>query len=329
MNTSSQKISAMWQKHMGLIGKLIALVFILLALYWLAKMVWLWVDYAQPKPVASNVIEAPKVRKSTPVNANNLVKKHLFGIANQKPVEVEEVVGETRLNLKLLGVYVGADDKAGSAIIRAGGGKEKVYWIDDKLEVSGRGNVTLKRVEPLKVIINNNGKNETLTLLEQLNKQVMATANKKQASADDKDADAKTIDKRRDSRISKQLADMKEKLVSSPQSYADLARFEPVVDANGQVSGFKLAPGKDPRMFTRLGLRRNDVVKSINGVGLDNQAYWAALEQLQTSDTLEINLERNGQAITLLLNVGANSAETTPENRQQEPRRTSNSLEIQ
>ncbi len=326
MSNSSQNFLAVWQKHKGLIGKLIAVLFILLALYWLAKMVWLWVDYAQPKTPANNTIESPKVRKSAPVNANNLVRKHLFGVANQKPVEVEEVVGETRLNLKLLGVYVGADTKTGSAIIRAGGGKEKVYWIDDKLEVSGRGNVTLKRVEPLKVIINNNGKNETLTLLEQLNKQMMSAANSKKASAEEA-SEGKTIDKRRDSRITKQLADMKEKLVSSPQSYADLARFEPVVDDNGQVSGFKIAPGKDPRMFTRLGLRRNDVVKSINGVGLDNQAYWAALEQLQTSETLEINLERNGQAITLLLNVGSNGDEQTPP--EQEPRRTSNNLEVQ
>ncbi len=307
MSSSNLNFSLLWQKYAQLVAKVLAALLALLALYFIAKMIWLWVDYAQPKTILATSNPNSVNSSVQTINANKIAQMHLFGAANQTAEPVEEVVGETHLNLKLLGVYVDSDELQSSAIIKTGGNKEKVYWIGDKLEGVGASQVSLKRVEPLKVIINNNGRNETLTLLEKLNEQVIASvdSNKKEA---DNNTNGKTIDKRRDSRLTKDLTDMRNKLAQSPQSYAGLARFEPVVDNAGQIAGFKVAPGKDPRMFSRLGLRRNDVVKSINGQGLSNDAYWTALKQLRTAETLEISIERNGQPVTLLLNLGANNS---------------------
>lgn len=304
MNTSNQNFSTFWKANSSLLTKVIAALLLLLALYILAKLVWLWVDYNQPKNIQSTVQTATKSNKKK-INVNKIVQMHLFGEANVEP-EVEDVSGETALNLKLIGVYVDSNDELSSAIIRSGGNKENVYWIGDKLKGVGSRKVELKKVEPLRVIIRNGNKNETLTLLEKLNKQVLNS--KKRTAQKTDDANGKTIDKRRDSRLTKDLTDMRDKLSQSPQSFADLAKFEVVTDNAGQVAGFKVAPGKDPRMFTRLGLRRNDVVTSVNGQPLSNQAYWTMLEELQTAETLEVNIERNGQPITLLLNLGAQQA---------------------
>lgn len=302
MNTSNRNFTAFWQNNANLITKIIAGLLFLLALYLLAKLAWLWVDYAQPKTVVPNTPVSSQTSSNSKVNVNKIVQLHLFGEANRTEVAVEEVSGETRLSLKLIGVYVDSNDQLSSAIIRSGGNKEKVYWIGDKLEGVGNNQVELKRVEPLRVIIRNGAKNETLTLLEQLNQDVMASAPKPLAKV--KSSDAKTIDKRRDTRLARDLKEISEKLTQSPESFADLARFEMVTGSAGQVEGIRVSPGKDPRMFTRLGLRRNDVITAINGEPLSNQAYFTMLEQLQTAESLEVSIERRGQPVTLLLNLG-------------------------
>lgn len=301
MSSSNTNLSNLWKKNASIIGKLLAAVLVLLALYWLAKMVWLWIDYAQPRTLEQTNAATPVVNKQQKVDVNQIVNKHLFGIANAKPSEEEKVYGETKLNLKLLGVYVGDSENSSSAIIKADN-KEEVYWIGENVNIAGRSNVILRRVEPFQVIISNNGRNETLTLLEKLNKEAIAASEAAKKSATQ--VSGKVLDKRTDSSLTRELSDVRDKLSSSPQSFADLATFEPVVGSDGQVSGFKIAPGKDPQLFTKLGLRRNDVVTSLNGVELNEQGYWAALDQLQSSETLEINLERNGQPVTLLVTLG-------------------------
>ncbi|MRX28215.1 type II secretion system protein GspC [Kangiella sp. HZ709] len=298
MNKSNQNIINFWKSNSGMLTKAVAGLLLLLALYVLAKIVWLWVDYSQPKTVTSTNLRTIKAPSKNKVNVNKIVQMHLFGEANAVAEVEEEVTGETNLSLKLIGVYVDPEEPLSSAIIRSGN-NEKVYWIGDNLEGVGSSKVELRKVEPLRVIIRNNGRNETLTLLEQLNKDVLASGEKK-----DEEADSKTIDKRKDSQLARDLNDIRKKLSQSPQSFNDLAKFQVVTDNTGQVSGFKVAPGKDPRLFSRLGLRRNDVVTSINGQSLNSQAYWTLLDQMQTAESLDITVERNGRPVRLLLNLG-------------------------
>lgn len=279
-------------------------------------MVWLWIDFAQPRALEHISVATPVSNKPAKVDVNQIANKHLFGIANAKPAEEEKVYGETKLNLKLLGVYVGDSENSSSAIIKADN-KEAVYWIGENVNIAGRSNVKLRRVEPFQVIISNNGRNETLTLLEKLNKEAIAASEAAKRAG-------KVLDKRADSSLTRELYDVRNKLSSSPQSFADLANFQPVVGSDGQLSGFKISPGKDPQLFTKLGLRRNDVVKSLNGIELNEQGYWTALDQLLISDTLEISLERNGQPVTLLVGLGP-----TANSKSQEPKMPDEPIEFQ
>lgn len=316
MSSSNRNFSNLWQKNASIIGKLLAAALVLLALYWLAKMVWLWIDFAQPRALEQTSVATPVSNKPAKVDVNQIANKHLFGIANAKPAEEEKVYGETKLNLKLLGVYVGDSENSSSAIIKADN-KEAVYWIGENVNIAGRSSVKLRRVEPFQVIISNNGRNETLTLLEKLNKEAIAASEAAKRAG-------KVLDKRADSSLTRELYDVRNKLSSSPQSFADLANFQPVVGSDGQLSGFKISPGKDPQLFTKLGLRRNDVVKSLNGIELNEQGYWTALDQLLISETLEINLERNGQPVTLLVGLGP-----TANSKSQEPKMPDEPIEFQ
>ena len=182
----------------------------------------------------------------------------------------------------------------------------------------------MHKVEPLQVILKNGGKYETLTLIEQLNQQVLSSARKPELKSEDSSPE-RTIDKRRDARLSKELAEMKEQIYSNPQALKDIANVQPVVDANGQVSGFKVSPGKDPRMFTRLGLRRNDVITSVNGQKLSNEGMMGVMNELSNSDSVEVTIERNGRPVTLILGISDMGNEQR--SRQEPPTRSRPNIE--
>ncbi|MBD3654645.1 type II secretion system protein GspC [Kangiella sp.] len=299
MNPITQKISQFVQQRGRLIAQVLAALLTVLTLYIVAKLIWLWIGFFQPPQHAEPVVQTrPQQTNRSAVDVNKLVSMHVFGEAGR--VEEETVQAEeTRLNLKLLGTYVSSEEGLSSAIIQANGRDEKAYFINDKLQVNG--NVVLEKVETLKVILKNNGKLETLTLEEQLDQSAL-TKPKQELKAAEPTAE-RTIDKRRDSRLTSELADMKDKVFTDPQSLADLAKFEPVVDESGVVTGYKVAPGSDPRMFARLGLRRNDVIKSVNGTQLNEQGLLGIANELTSADSLEITIERDGQPVTLLLGL--------------------------
>jgi general secretion pathway protein C len=299
MNSMMNNFTQFVQQRGRLVARIVALILAVISLYILAKLVWLWVEFFQPPPEIAPVNSIPTPTKQKTVNVERMASMHLFGEANA-PVEEQVEAEETQLNLKLMGTYVSSQDKLSSAIIQANGSQEGVYFIGDKLKV--RGQVTLHKVDTLQVILKNGGKFETLTLVENLNQEVMSSASKPEKRKTDSGPE-RTIDKRRDARLSNELAAMKEQVYSNPQALKDIANVQPVVDASGQVSGFKVSPGKDPRMFTRLGLRRNDVITSVNGQQLDGQGMMGVLNELSNSDSVEVTIERNGQPVTLLLGI--------------------------
>lgn len=309
MNPITHKINQFVQQRGRLIAQVLAVLLTVLTLYIVAKLIWLWIGFFQPPQQAGPVaINQPQQTKRAAVDVNKLVSLHVFGEAGRVEEQVVQAE-ETRLNLKLLGTYVSTDAELSSAIIQANGRDEKAYFMNDKLEVNG--NVVLHKVETLQVILKNNGRLETLTLEEQLDQSALSDSQNKMKPVDS--GQERTIDKRRDSRLTSELADMKDKVFTDPQSLADLAKFEQVVDESGVVTGYKVAPGSDPRMFARIGLRRNDVIKSVNGTQLNEQGLLGIANELSNTDSLEITIERDGQPVTLLLGLSELSQQQKPD----------------
>lgn len=278
----------------------------IIVVYLLAKLVWVWVEYF----ASSNEIKPLKASRQTSaatskrINVNSLIERNIFGRVVQetkKPEVVQENFKETKLNLKLRGIYAADIKSKANAIIEDGRGKQEVYFIDEKLEVGG--SVFLRQVFVDKVILETNGRRESLTLetKEMPNSIVTKKDNRK---SDSRSSRGKRVeDKRGDQRLSRQLNEYRNKFKENPASVADIINGRPHM-VNGELQGFIISPGKDKRLFQELGLRPRDIVKSINGVALNNmQDAMTLMNEAKTMTEVSVDIQRGDQQLSLLLNL--------------------------
>ncbi len=100
--------------------------------------------------------------KAPPVQMNQVIAAHLFGRPEQKKEPVQKVAPKTRLNLALTGVIASNDPKYARAIIASGSKPAKSYGVGDML---GKSNVKLHSIEADKVLLERNGKLESLAMV--------------------------------------------------------------------------------------------------------------------------------------------------------------------
>ena len=272
----------------------------------LAKMFWLWVLYFTTptdfKPM--RVTSRPAATNASKVDVSAITSRDIFGSLVKAPTSapvVETPQQETRLKLKLRGIYAADTVSKANAIIEDGRGKQAVYFIGDKLEVSGR--VYLRQVQVDKVILETNGKREFLKLEQEELAIVTSKSKSKRSLPRLPKSDRKVSDKRKNQRLSKKLMDYKEKLLADPKSVADVINGRPHF-VDGELKGFRIQPGKDRRLFQELGLRPNDLVTSINGVGLTNmQDAMTLMGDAQSMSELNVEIQRGNEQLSLLLNL--------------------------
>lgn len=73
--------------------------------------------------------------------------------------------------------------------------------------------------------------------------------------------------------------------------------------SGGKVSGLKLLSVRRGSLFAKLGLRRNDVLERINGQTVDMKQGMQIFNQLKDSDSISIDLLRNGKKTTLQYDI--------------------------
>ncbi|TQV73919.1 type II secretion system protein GspC [Aliikangiella marina] len=279
----------------------------IIVVYVAAKIFWIWVLYftapSEPQPFQVNA--RPVAGNSQTVDINDVLKRDLFGSiveAPQEEVVVEENVAPTRLNLKLRGIYAAQTKSKANAIIEDNRGKQAVYFIDDKLNVSGR--VYLRQVFFDKVILETNGKREQLSLEKpELAITTSTKTNQIRTSSKKGKGEKRVDDKRSNTRLSQKLNSYRDKLLSDPKSVADVITGSPHM-VDGELRGFKIRPGRDRRLFQELGLRNNDVVTAINGVTLDNmQDAMTLMSEAQSLQEVSVDIQRGNEQLSLLLNL--------------------------
>lgn len=238
--------------------------------------------------------------------AAQIIKLNLFGEVNHTEkttiqAPITEAAPETRLNLKLRGIYASTDDKSSNAIIENSRGQQDLYFIDDK--IPPEKNLTLAKVLKHKVILNRNGKYETLTM-EDFGSSIQESTKSKKPSLRFRGKKLpKKIDRRNNRQLTRQLSGIREKMVNDPKSLAGLMNVNPVTE-NGQFKGFKLSPGRDASLFARAGLRRNDLVTSVNGIVLDDPSKALSLyDELRNAQELSIEIIRGNQPLSLVFNL--------------------------
>lgn len=290
----------------------------------LSRLIWALVptqaaDPAGSLPATAVIInplsEAAPEAAAEAVDVQRMMAWHLFGEAGAvAPVVVEEPAAaaeregiekgarETRLDLKLRGIVASTEDGLGYAIIEYKS-DQNIYAVDDRLPVSGQ--VILAKVMPGQVVLDNGGTYELLQLFEDssLDKQVVS----RPAPSQSRQARAATVDIRSDADASALARNYRERLYQDPQSLAEVVAVSAVRE-NGELLGYRVAPGKDQAQFEQLGFKAGDMVTSVNGIALSDPANTVRLYQaMRSASEAVFDLERNNQQLTISVSLGNES----------------------
>jgi general secretion pathway protein C len=255
-----------------------------------------------PAPI-NDLGGAPLVSDSTRIDLQRMLNWHLFGNQSDEPVKAAVVISnaetdmerdasETRLKLLLRGVVASDEGEAGRAMIESQG-RQELYSVGEKLPVGGR--VTVARILPDRVILDNTGKYELLRLFEEKTKSVGAL----QAPAPEPIAAIKN-----DPEVAKMAGDYRQRLYSNPQSLADVVKIS-AVRKGGQMQGYRVSPGRDRDQFTALGFKSNDIVTSVNGIELNDPAKAMELYRLMRSASeASFTVQRGDAEETVSVSLG-------------------------
>lgn len=285
-----------------------------------ASLTWKLVP-SMPTVMAPILIdESLKSRRSNAaVSTNNTYKQlpnwHLFGVVQKNvpkavvqaaPVAPKEAP-DTQLRLTLKGVMASPDMMDAWAIIADRMGNEDSYGLESSLP----GGAILKEIYSDRIILEHNGRLETLRLPKNdaTGTQVRSASSRNvrsgRRSTRRTNNTRSSIPRGNVNRVSSAgsavLKGYRDKLLSDPQSVMNTVRAEPYRQA-GKLKGYRIFPGRDKSLFGQLGLEPGDVVTTVNGIDLDSPLK--GLEVMQNvTDASEVSVEvlRNGVNQTFLV----------------------------
>ncbi|VAW87453.1 hypothetical protein MNBD_GAMMA16-1818 [hydrothermal vent metagenome] len=285
--------------YMEKAARLASLGLFLAVMFYLSKLVWFMVPEPEHLPYTPlSVTHVSSAERDSQVASIDVAALNLFGqpgVVKRTPQAQPEKIMDTNLKLTLRGILASDDATIARAIIADDRSrKENLYRIGGKIS----GGAELKEVNVDHIVLSRNGRLEILrlpkskisggsSLVKQPRQSSSASANR---------------NRRLDSNAS--LREVRDSLMKDPQSLATLMTAEPQVDADGKVTGFKLGRGQDARMLRRFGLRRGDIVTSVNGVKLDGMNKLPELMKvLPSAQELSIEYTRRGQSRSVVLNM--------------------------
>lgn len=251
----------------------------------LAQLTWALL----PRPQSVAPIYKTSVPATPAANLDAAAALHLFGVAGGNAVTNAP---ETTLNLTLSGVVAANPDMKQSLAIIASNGVGQMYAVGAQLP----GGARLQSVYPDHVLLNLNGRTQTLSLP------------KFSGSSGAADAGFTTpglppVVYGRSLPATQNLMQLRNELVSHPERLMDMMRAMPVME-DGKLTGYRVFPVGNSDAFSKLGLDPGDVVTAVNGIPLDNPAQsLQVLNNIRTSDQVSITFIRNGQQQTRILSL--------------------------
>ena len=224
--------------------------------------------------------------------ANDASKQNIFGekgVKSVTPVAVDKPVVDTKLNLKLLGVYTAEPAESATAIISSNGKPEEVFRVGETIT----GRAVLKEVLQNEVRIDNAGRIEKLELPEAVasggstNFANLPGGNLQQQQAGGGSGDAPI-----------QLPDspkaIRDELVKNPAILGKLVSAVPYRE-NGRILGYKITPKQQDGLLANYGVLPGDVITRVNGIALANQKNAIrALRKLVKAPSIDISILRDG-----------------------------------
>jgi general secretion pathway protein C len=248
----------------------------LLLAVWLAVMLadlfWaaLWQPSAtDPAPPAAAPAGPPLAAALPPPSA---ASRALFGMAAPADAAFGGPLAEAQLNLTLKGILAERDSPRQVALIADASGRETVYAIGDRV-----ADATIAWIEPRRVVLARDGRHEALNL----HAEELARTYRPPVTNADPEEPATA------SALAQELPNLLRQ-----------AQTEPFFE-EGRAAGFRLVWIDPESLFTALGFRENDVIRSVNGIAVDDvTGLLHAQQQLQSETTFTVGVRRGGEELT-------------------------------
>jgi general secretion pathway protein C len=218
---------------------------------------------------------------------------------------IERNAAETRLPLTLTGIVASTEDGLGSAVIKASGA-EQVYAVGDGLPASGQ--VTLAKVMPKTIVIDNNGTYELLKLYEDAglvipttaSKEVRVTPAERAVTVPRPETRAPVASEAERSKVAQRY---RRALYETPEALASLLTVSPV-QTDGTITGYRISPSKERAAFDALGFQTGDVVTAVNGLSLSDTTNTMKLYTLMKKATeASFDITREGGNVTISVDL--------------------------
>ena len=284
-------------ERIGRLAKLTNILLVLWLAWLLAELSWLLIPGAeQTAEVPVELVPQSVTPQQPRVDERQIASWHLFGVAGaDKPVAKPKKLDapETRLKLTLRGVFASDEHASGRAIVGDPKGKEESYAVGDPLP----GGVKLSEIYPDRIILERNGRFETLRLPRELAASSPATVSHKSATRIKLTGSADSTG--RAAAFQKYRNEIKQ----NPSAFLNYVRATPYRQ-KGKFVGFRLQPGTQRGAMNELGLQSGDIVTAINGVQIDSPAKgMKAMQALGEGDTVDVRLLRGGQETSMSLTL--------------------------
>ena len=195
-------------------------------------------------------------------------------------------------------------DGLGSAMIEARK-KQELYSVGDDLPANGK--VTLAKIMPKQVVIDNNGTYELITLFDDngIVGIVQSAASASMSDSAERRPSPVAATSATQAERQQLAANYREQLYSNPQSLAGLVSIS-AVQSDGGLKGYRIAPGRDAAQFTALGFKSGDIVTAVNGYALSDPTNTVRLYQLMRDATdASFEVERDGSPVSISVSLSS------------------------
>lgn len=266
------------------VANLLLVIFLGLAcarLFWLA-----WPVKHSLIPVAADSARQASASDNDNIKVDQIAAANLFGeqTGPSENAATAEVINapETQLNLVLTGIVASSRGHDSRALIKDAKNEQKPYAVGDTII----DNVKLHAIYSNRVILDRNGRYETLTLEQEKTSKKLA---QKSSSAPTRG-------------LARSLGQARAQILRDPSKAAQYLRIQPQ-RRNGKLAGYRIYPGSNRSLFQKAGLRPGELVTAINGQSLDNPSEsLKLLGDLSQASSVTVTLERGGQTRTMTVN---------------------------
>jgi len=270
----------MYIKNYQQINKKIALASIFILIIFSASIISKLVWQVLEKDPDNNHLSKPIIQHNTKAV---LLPNNLFGLPKSAVKQQHNNIKGTKLNLTLIGIL--GQNQQSLAIIRQGGGKDKIYKINDFIDSA----TLITEIHTKYVILSRNGGFEKLTIKH----------NKINLSGDKTIYKQPSISAANKSKLTGYL----QQLNTNPKQLLSIVSVKPNYTKNG-MRGFIVSSGAERKLFTKLGFKNNDIITSINNIELNNISQAIKLrKELSKQTYFDFMIERKGQILPLSINL--------------------------